>query len=180
MGRKKWKPASLLVLREHFLPSAMEMIFGLELLLFANLFSPWLFSFGECVSPRAERQAPAVCQRWVMAADGIYVGKPFTIKRLRLCGRMQTLTRWLWPSQTRASSGLGASAQRVSSALTPSPDTVTVTSSSARLAASSSMCAHGATPLQRSRGCPRPGRPALGKPLLLLHMRRQSPRERPG
>lgn len=81
MGRKKWKPASLLVLREHFLPSAMEMIFGLELLLFANSPSPWLFSFGECVSPRAERRAPAVCQRWVMAADGIYVGKPCAIKR---------------------------------------------------------------------------------------------------
>lgn len=33
------------------------------------------------VSPHLEWQAPAVCQCWVTAAGGIYVGKPFTIKR---------------------------------------------------------------------------------------------------
>lgn len=39
------------------------------------------FSSLVSVSPRLEWQAPAVYQCWVTAAGGIYVGKPFTIKR---------------------------------------------------------------------------------------------------
>lgn len=39
------------------------------------------FSSLVSVSPHLEWQAPAVCQCWVTAAGGIYVGKPSTIKR---------------------------------------------------------------------------------------------------